>query len=129
MIQGWEHLVIALCISYILHHVLNKSKKAQAQDKRIAKLDAGEMTDWDEYLSKLCRITGKNAAELMTIAAQESGLNFSQDRISKDFRTFIHSEDGELPNYVIMFLKKGKDKIDSIEEGPGRPKNQVPPLF
>jgi hypothetical protein len=129
MIQGWEHLVITICVCYILYYVINNSKKAKAQDKRIAKLDAGQMTDWDEYLAKLCRITGKNAHELMTIAAQEAGLNFNKARISKDFRAFIHSEDGELPGYVILFLKRGKDKIDSIEEGPGRTKNQVPPLF
>ena len=115
---GFEHLILALCITFILHRVLNGSKKAKAQDARLEKLAAGKMTDWDEYLSKLCRITGKNAHELMTIAAQEAGLNFSKDRISKDFRDFIHSEDGELPNYVIMFLKKGKDKIDSVDEGP-----------
>lgn len=95
----------------------------------MAKLDAGMMTDWDEYLSKLCRITGKNAHELMTIAAQEAGMNSSKEKISKDFRAFIHSPDGDLPGYVILFLKKGKDYIDSIEEGPERPRNQVPPLF
>jgi hypothetical protein len=95
----------------------------------MAKLDAGQMTDWDEYLSKLCRITGKNAHELMTIAAKEAGLNLTPKRISKDFRDFIHSENGDLPNYVIMFLRKGKDKIDSIDEGPTLRKDQVPPLF
>lgn len=129
MIQGWEHLVITLCICFILWYVITHSKKAKAQEKRIAKLDARQMTDWDEYLSKLCRITGKNALELMTIAAQEAGLNLSKGRISKDFRTFIHSEDGELPGYVIQFLQKGKEKIDSIDEGPTLRKNMVPPLF
>jgi len=127
--QGIEHLILALCICFLMYYIINNSKKAKAQDKRMAKLDAGQMTDWDEYLSKLCRITGKNAHELMTIAAQEAGLNLTRERVSKDFRTFIHSEDGDLPGYVIMFLKRGKDKIDSIEEGPERPKNQVPPLF
>ena len=83
MIQGWEHLVITICVCYILYYVINNSKKAKAQDKRIAKLDAGQMTDWDEYLAKLCRITGKNAHELMTIAAQEAGLNFNKLELVK----------------------------------------------
>ena len=113
---GFEHLILALCITFILNRLLNHSKKAKAIDERLEQLDSGKMETWDEYLSKLCRITGKNAHELMTIAAQESGLNFSPDRVSEDFRSFIH--DGELPNYVVMFLKKGKEKIDSIDEGP-----------
>jgi len=116
MFAGIEHLILALCIAFVAHRLLNKSKKAIAQDERIKQLDSGKMETWDEYLSKLCRITGKNAHELMLIAAKESGLNFSEERVNKDFRSFIH--DGELPNYVIMFLKRGKEKIDSIDDGP-----------
>jgi len=115
MFQGYEHLILALCIGFILHRVLNKNKKAKAQDERIHR-DPNVQKDWDDYLAKLCRITGKNAHELMTIAAQESGLNLSEERIREDFRLLIR--EGELPNYVIMFLKKGKDKIDNINDGP-----------
>lgn len=125
MWQGWEHAVIAICISYILYHIVNKSKKAKAQQERINR-DPYIQKDWDDYLAKLCRITGKNAHELMTIAAQEAGFNYSKDRISKDFRMFIQT--GELPGYVIMFLKKGKEHMDKINEGPGC-KTQMPGMF
>lgn len=113
MIQGWEHLVIALCICYILHHLINKNKKAKAQDERINR-PVDQLEDWDDYLAKCCRVSGKNAHEIMTIAAEEAGLKLSKDRISKDFREFIRT--GELPGYTIMFLKKGKECMDEIND-------------
>jgi len=126
MIQGWEHLVLALCITYILHYVINKNKKAKAQDERINR-DPYVQEDWDDYLAKLCRITKKNAHELMMIAAQEAGLNHNKDKISQDFRVFIQT--GELPGYVKRFLEKGKEHIDAIDEGPTLRKDQIPPAF
>ena len=126
MIQGIEHLVIALCIAYILHYIINKNKKAKRQDEILAKGCRTQEGDWESYLAKLCRITGKNAHELMTIAAQESGLNSNKEKISQDFREFLRT--GELPYYVIRFLEKGKEHIDSIDEGP-ECKTQMPGMF
>lgn len=124
MIQGWEHLVIACCLFFILHHLVNKNKKAKAQDERINRpLD--QLEDWDDYLAKLCRVSGKNAHELMSIAAEEAGLHFSKSRISEDFRIFIRT--GELPHYVVRFLKQGKEHLDAIEEGPKPSISELPP--
>lgn len=122
MIQGWEHLVITLCIIFIARYLIKNTKKGKAQDERIQR-PIGQLDDWDDYLAKLCRITGKNAHDLMLIAAQESGLNYDKNRVNKDFRRFIGT--GELPYYVTRFLEKGKEKIESIDEGP-IPKNQNP---
>jgi hypothetical protein len=126
MIHGWEHAVIAACIGYILHVLINKNKTAKRQEEILAKGCETKEGDWESYLAKLCRITGKNAHELMYIAAQESGLNYSKSRISQDFRALVRT--GELPYYVIRFLEKGKDHIDSINDGP-ECKTQMPGMF
>ena len=125
MIQGWEHLVIAICISYILHRLINKGKKAKAQEERFNR-PIDQLEDWDDYLAKLCRITGKHAGQIFKLAAEDAGLNLGQSIISKDFRIFIH--EGELPHYVIRFLEKGKDHLDKINEGPVC-KTQMPGMF
>jgi len=113
--QGFEHVIIALCLGFILHRLLNKNKKAIAQEERINR-PVDQLDNWDDYLAKLCRISGKNAGELFNIAAQEFGAGISDKTVNQHFRIFI--SEGELPHYVIRFLKEGKDKIDEINDGP-----------
>ena len=124
MIPGLEHAVIAACIAYILHRIINKNKKALAQEARINRpLD--QLEDWDDYLAKLCRISKLNAHDIMEIAAKESGLNFGKSRINQDFKTFIDT--GHLPHYTVRFLKQGKAHLDEINEGPIPYVGEIPP--
>ena len=123
MIDGWEHFVIAICICYIFYYLINKSKKAKAQNERMNR-PIDQLEDWDDYLAKCCRVSGKNAHEIMTIAAIEAGLSGDKKKISKDFREFIRT--GEVPQYTIRFLKKGKECLDEINDEPMKANDTFP---
>ena len=108
--EGYENLIIVICIFYLVYR-MHGTEKAKNQRERLNRsLDV--QNDWDDYVAKLCRITGKNAGELFHIAAEESNLHYSDQVIGNHFKTFIDT--GEVPRYVEVFLEKGKDKIDSI---------------
>ena len=68
---------------------------------------------YDDYLKKLQLITGKSLYDIFRIAADETGIKFGDRKIINDLNTYFETQ-GQLPHYLIKFLKEGEPYLDKF---------------
>ena len=101
----WGHIVaniIIVLIGFWFLHSCNKIQKA-------ARGKESNEPDWNAYLYKLHRILEISEREIFKIAAEEK-YNLSWEI---HYATFLKT--GELPSYLVSFLKEGKQAIDEAK--------------
>jgi hypothetical protein len=69
----------------------------------------------DDYLRKITRVTGHSVYDTFCKAAE--GWQVSRDRIEKDFRIYLASQN--VPYYVKDFIRKNQKQIDELYTGKG----------
>ena len=69
----------------------------------------------DDYLGKITRVTGHSVYDTFYKSAE--GWQVSRDRIEKDFRIYLASQN--VPYYVKDFIRKNQKQIDELYTGKG----------
>ena len=82
------------------------------QTQKDSQADPNEMED---YLRKITRVTGHSVYDTFHKSAE--GWQISKDRIEKDFRSYLASQN--VPYYVKDFIRKNQKHIDELYTGKG----------